>query len=169
MSLTRVVSNARPRRPGLLPLVLFAVAMGWLEGVVVVYIRALLGIARGQGYPPAAAVIARMAALPWLIPTEQMRELATLAMLACTAWLAAPRPRARCGAFLVAFGVWDLAYYAALWLMLRWPPSLTTMDMLFLIPPHPWWYQPVWVPIVISCGLIVAGVRMFRNRPGPYV
>jgi hypothetical protein len=166
VSLNRIVSNARPRRPGLAPLILFATAMGWLEGVVVVYIRALLGIAHGQGYPPARAVIARMETLPWLIPTEQSREVATLAMLALAAWLAAPRARPRFGAFLVCFGVWDLVYYAALWMMLRWPPSLASMDLLFLIPPSPWWYQPVWVPVAISCALIVAGVRMFQ-RGGP--
>jgi hypothetical protein len=163
MSLNRIVSNARPRRPGLIPLVLFAIAMGWLEAVVVVYIRSLLGIAHGEGYPPARDAIARMAALPWLIPTEQGREVATLAMLACAAWLAAPRARARFGAFLVCFGVWDLAYYASLWVMLRWPPSPTSMDLLFLIPPGPWWYQPVWVPIAISNIMIALGARMFRR------
>jgi hypothetical protein len=163
MTLHRIVSNARPGRPGLVPLVLFAVAMGWLEGVVVVYIRALLGLAHGEAYPPARAVIARMAALPWLVPTEQTREVATLLMLAMAARLAAPRARPRFGAFLVCFGVWDLTYYVALWLMLRWPPSLASMDLLFLIPPGPWWYQPVWVPVAISCGMIFAGVRMFRR------
>ena len=136
MSLNRIMSNARPRRPGLMPLLLLAAAMGWLEGVVVVYIRALLGIAHGQGYPAAREVLGRMVALPWLIPTEQTREVATLAMLASAAWFAAPHLRGRFGAFLIGFGVWDIVYYVALWMMLRWPPSLATMDMLFLIPPH---------------------------------
>jgi hypothetical protein len=163
MSLHRVVSNVRPRVHGLSALVLFAAAMGWLEGVVVVYIRALLGIAHGGVYPGAKTVLARMAALPWLIRTEQSRELATLVMLAAAAWLAAPRLRGRLGAFLVAFGVWDIVYYIALWVMLRWPPSLAARDMLFLIPPHPWWYQPVWVPVAISCGMIALGVRLFRR------
>ena len=166
MSLNRIVSNARPRRPGLIPLLLFSAAMGWLEGVVVVYIRALLGIAQTEGLPPAAEVLERMAALPWLIRTEQTREVATLVMLASAAWFAAPHLRARFGAFLIAFGVWDIVYYVALWVMLRWPTSLATMDLLFLIPPHPWWYQPVWVPIAISFGLILMGLRLFR-RGGP--
>ena len=163
MSLDRIVSARSGRRSTLLPLVLFAVAMGWLEGVAVVYIRALLGIAHGGGYPGAKAVLARMAALPWLVPTEQGREVATLAMLAAAAWIAAPRARGRLGAFLLAFGVWDIAYYVALWTMLRWPPSLATMDMLFLIPPHSWWYQPVWVPVAISGGMVAVGIRMFGD------
>jgi hypothetical protein len=81
--------------------------------------------------------------------------LATLAMLAARTWTA------RLGAFLVAFGVWDIAYYAALFAMLRWPPSLLTMDLLFLIPAHPWWYQPVWLPVAISCVMITIGARLF--------
>ncbi len=155
-----------PRRPSLLPLVLFAVAMGWLEGVVVVYLRALLGLAHAESYPPAEQVLARMAALPWLVPTEQTREVATIAMLAAAAWLAAPRARSRFGAFLIAFGVWDIVYYVALYVLLRWPPSLLAMDMLFLIPPVRAWYQPVWAPVAISIGMIAVGVRLVRGgRP----
>jgi hypothetical protein len=36
-----------------------------------------------------------------------------------------------------------------------------TMDLLFLIPPHPWWYQPVWVPVVISVVMIAVGFKLF--------
>ena len=132
--------------------------MGWLEAVVVVYIRGLLGIARTETIPPAAEVLARFQALPWLLPTEQTREAATIVMLLAVAWLGADHLRARVGAFLVIFGVWDILYYAALYALLRWPPSLGTMDLLFLVPPHPWWYQPVWVPILISCGMIGVGL-----------
>ena len=86
-------------------------------------------------------------------------------MLAAVAWLSAARARARFGAFLVIFGVWDIVYYLALYAMLRWPPSLTTMDVLFLIPPGPWWNQPVWLPVAISTVMILVGVRLFgRDR-----
>jgi hypothetical protein len=67
---------------------------------------------------------------------------------------AAPRLLPRLGAFLVVFGVWDIAYYIALYALLRWPPSVATLDLLFLIPPGPWWIQPVWVPVAISCVMI---------------
>lgn len=148
------------------PLLVFAAAMGWLEGVVVVYIRGLLGIARDGGIPEPAAVMDRVRSLPWLLSTEQTREAATLAMLAAVAWLAGDRFRSRLGGFLVIFGVWDIAYYAALFALLRWPPSLTTMDLLFLIPPSPLWYQPVWVPIAISIGMIAVGIRLYRPAAG---
>jgi len=163
--------NGAPR-PAALPrlgwLTAFAVAMGWLEGVVVVYIRAILGLAHSETIPPAAEVMRRFAERPWLLPTEQTREAATLVMLVAVAWLAAPTRPARFGAFLIAFGLWDLAYYVALYAMLRWPPTLATMDLLFLLPPHPWWYQPVWVPVAISCLMVGAGLVLFGGRsPGP--
>ena len=155
-------SGARPvSRARLAAVLLFAVAMGWLEAVVVVYIRGLLGIAHTETIPPAAEVMARFQALPWLLPTEQTREVATIVMLATVAWLGAGRLRSRLGAFLVVFGVWDIAYYAALYALLRWPPSLGTMDLLFLIPPHPWWYQPVGVPISLSLVMIVFGLWLY--------
>ena len=143
-------------------LILFAAAMGWLEGVVVVYIRGLIGLPRGEGMPAAAEVMRRIQTLPWLLPTEQTREIATLVMLAAVAWLAGHGLRARFGAFLVSFGVWDIVYYVALVALLGWPTSLTTMDLLFLIPPSPLWYQPVWAPVVISAGMIAVGASLFR-------
>jgi len=143
----------------------FAGAMGWLEAVVVVYIRALLGIAPGETASE-AQILSRFRSLPWLMGTEQGREVATLLMLGAVAWLAGRGARGRVGAFLVSFGVWDVVYYVGLCAMLRWPPSLLAMDMLFLIPPARAWYQPVWAPVAISIGMIAVGVRLFRGgRP----
>ena len=69
--------------------------------------------------------------------------------------------------FAFLFGVWDIVYYVALYALLRWPPSLATVDVLFLIPPGPWWSQPVWVPVGISAGFIAVGVALFREtEPG---
>jgi len=145
-------------------LAILAAAMGWLEAVVVVYLRVLLGFAHGSAEPPPDEMARRLGALPWLIGTEQGREAATIVMLLAGAWLAAPRLRSRLGAFLVAFGTWDIAYYLALYVLLRWPPSLRTLDLLFLIPPGPWWVQPVWVPIVVSLFMIAVGARLFVPR-----
>jgi hypothetical protein len=169
-------------------LALFAIAMGWLEAVVVIYIRAILGLAHAAPLPGGGDLVARMREHPWLLPTEQTREAATLVMLACVAWLAVPggdgpgsaphapapsRPlvRRRLAAFLIAFGIWDIAYYAALKVCIGWPPALTTLDVLFLLPPHPWWTQPVWIPLAASVGMIAAGLWMgraaTRRAPSP--
>jgi hypothetical protein len=158
-------TRATPSRSRLAALVVFAAAMGWLEGVVVVYIRGLIGMAHGPVVPSPAEVLERFRGLPWLLPTEQGREVATLVMLGAVAWLSTGRPRFRYGAFLILFGVWDIVYYVALYAMLRWPPSLATVDVLFLIPPGPWWSQPVWVPVTISVGMILFGLRLCRRVP----
>src|SRR5262249_35852511 len=84
-AMTAVVAAGPAGRPRLAALVTFAAAMGWLEAVVVVYIRALLGLAHAETYPPAETVIARMRALPWLVPTEQTRQAATIRILAAGA------------------------------------------------------------------------------------
>jgi len=154
-------------RARLLALLVFAGAMGWLEGVVVVYLREVLGIAHRGALPDVAGVMERMRAVPWVLPTEQTREAATLVMLAAVAWIAARTSRARLGALLVCFGTWDIVYYVALVALLRWPPSLATMDVLFLLPPHPWWNQPVWVPVVISAVMIAAGAVLFAREAPP--
>lgn len=143
----------------------FAIAMGWLEAVVVVYIRALLGIAHAPLPPSPQIMYERFRSMPWLIPSEQIREVTTIVMLAAVGWISGRSLRARLGVFLVSFGAWDIVYYAALYALLRWPPSLSTMDLLFLIPPGPWWYQPVWVPTAISCGMIAAGLWLCRRAP----
>lgn len=144
--------------------IVFAAAMGWLEAVVVVYIRALLGIRPAEGYPAAAEVLSRIRSIPWLMRVEQSREVATMIMLAGVGWLAGRDVRSRFGAFIAAFGVWDIAYYLALYALLRWPPSVATMDLLFLIPPHPLWYQPVWLPSAIAAGMILGGAWLMRER-----
>jgi hypothetical protein len=150
-----------PVRERAAAIVVFAAAMGWLEAVVVVYIRGILGIARTETIPPAEEVFRRLHSVPWLLTTEQTREAATIVMLGAVAAIAARGFSRRFGAFLVCFGVWDIMYYVGLYALLRWPPSLGTRDVLFLIPAHQWWYQPVWLPVLISCGFIAYGMLLF--------
>ncbi len=59
---------------------------------------------------------------------------------------------------MVTFGVWDIFYYAWLWVILGWPPSLPTLDILFLIPIA--WVGPVWAPCLVSVGLIGASAAV---------
>ena len=87
-----------------------------------------------------------------------------MVMLASVAWLGGHTWRARLGAFLMIFGIWDIAYYVGLRAMVGWPRSLFAMDLLFLIPPHPWWYQPIAVPVAISCVWIATGLWLQRPR-----
>lgn len=142
----------------------FSVAMGYLEAVVVVYIRRILDIVP----PPENLDASVMAKMPeWLIATEQTREVATIIMLVTFAWLVGRDLPTRVAVFLIAFGVWDLTYYAGLKALIGWPASLTTLDCLFLIPKP--WLWPVWRPIAISAALVAAGgtwlVMQQKARP----
>jgi hypothetical protein len=139
----------------LLPwLISYAIAMAYVEAAVVVYLRAIY---YPQGFafplapmPPATAAI------------EIARETATLVMLLGVAMLAGDGRRDRFLAFCVAFGVWDLFYYLWLRLLLGWPPSLLTWDVLFLIPVP--WVGPVLAPAIVSVGLVTAGLLLLREE-----
>jgi hypothetical protein len=76
-------------------------------------------------------------------------------MLWAVASLAVPRGWRRFGAFAVAFGAWDLAYYLGLRAAIGWPESLATWDVLFLIPGV--WTGPVWSAAAIAALLVVCG------------
>jgi hypothetical protein len=125
-------------------LTLFALAMGVLEAIVVVYLR-LLYYPDGFQFP-----IMPMEERVALI--EIAREAATLVMLFTLSVLAGRDRLDRFFLFALLFGIWDIFYYLSLWIMLDWPASLFTWDILFLIPIP--WLAPVIYPVIISILLI---------------
>jgi hypothetical protein len=149
------------RRAGYASLWVFALAFGWIEASVVVYLR--------QIYMREAALNATsgleglqitLVSLPGhLVGLEMAREACTILLLGAVAWLAGSRSRERVGAFLLSFGVWDLTYYAVLKLVAAWPDSLSTWDILFLIPLP--WVAPVWAPATVATVFVLAGSYLF--------
>ena len=140
---------------------LFTIAMAQLEATVVVYLRELY-------YPdgfrfPLVILNNRIAAI------EIGREAATIVMLLGVAKLYAPKDAwQQFAAFLWSFGLWDILYYAWLWVFLRWPASLLEWDVLFLIPAP--WLGPVLAPILVSLvmmasALAIRGLRDTGLRP----
>src|SRR5215203_4142390 len=93
--------------------------------------------------------------------SRDSREVATLVMLLGVAMLAGTERWDRFLAFCVTFGVWYLFYYVWLWLLLGWPPSLLTWDVLFLIPVP--WIGPVLAPAVVSSALVIGGLLLLRK------
>ena len=129
----------------LLPVAVFAVAMAFLEAAVVVYLRRLTGVL--EPALDASTFDAGIAAI------EVGREAATLVMLAALGWACGRGAASRVGFACFAFGTWDVFYYVWLKVLLGWPASLLTPDILFLIP-LPWW-GPVLAPVLIA--LLMAG------------
>jgi len=129
-------------------LAIFGIAMAHFEGVVVVYLRDVLGISDTQSNKESLKKFSKR-----YIFIEQTREAATIVMLVILAVLVGETWVEGIVVFLWTFAFWDLFYYVSLYILIKWPPKLTTTDVLFLIP-RPW-IAPVWVPIGISSITII--------------
>ena len=143
---------------------LFAIAFGFNEAAVVVYLRAAVGLLPGYGgslsdVASLASSTYQQAQILSSLPkslgvVEIAREAATMFMLLGVALAVAKGRRERWALFIWTFGLWDIFYYVGLWLTVRWPPSFTSQDVLFLIPIP--WISQVWFPILVSVFGIVA-------------
>lgn len=131
----------------------FAVAMGFLESAVVVYLRGLY-YPEGFGFP-LASIDLRIAL------TELVREACTLVMLVAPGALLSRSRGTRFAWFCFCFGVWDLAYYVFLKAILGWPASPFTWDVLFLLPVV--WVGPVLAPCMVAVGMVLVGVLWLRR------
>lgn len=136
--------------------VIYAIAMAWVESAVVVYLRTL--VHRIEPYQPNPLPI-----MGGLASVELIREFATLMMLLAVGMLAGRTWRARIGYAAVAFGAWDIFYYVFLKCICGWPHSLLDWDVLFLLP-LPWW-GPVLTPVLISLLMIAWGTAASQFEP----
>jgi hypothetical protein len=127
----------------LLLLSLFGIAMAHLEGVVVVYLRKALGMLDSESNKESVGKIPER-----YLKIEMTREAATIIMLVVIAFLTGETWVERGIFFLWTFAFWDLFYYLSLYILIQWPPSLKTIDVLFLIPKP--WIAPVWFPVGVS-------------------
>jgi len=128
--------------------VIYAIAMAWVESAVVFYIRTHVDRIEPHQPEPLPLIGA-------LGPVELIRELATMVMIFTVGCLAGQTRQTRLGYMAVAFGIWDIFYYVFLKMMCDWPHSLLDWDILFLLP-LPWW-GPVLAPMLISLLLILWG------------
>jgi len=123
---------------------LFAVAMGFLEAAVVIYLRELI-YPEGFSFPLQPIP-------PDIIFTEIFREAATLIMLAVIGYMLGKNITERFAWFIFCFAVWDIFYYIFLKIILGWPESFMTWDVLFMIPVQ--WTGPVLAPLITSLSMI---------------
>jgi len=149
---------------------IFGIAFGFVEAAVVVYLRSATGFLTLKNgmllnavnfqnfYQQPSALLGLPASL---FTIEIYRETATLVMIASVAMLSARKMRERWAVFFWTFAFWDISYYAGLWLTIRWPSSLTSPDILFLIPAP--WVSQVWFPLLISF-LFLAAVFFGRKK-----
>jgi len=120
---------------------LFAIAMGFLEAAVVIYLRDPEGFAFPLKTIP-----------PDIILTEIIREAATIIMLMSIGFLLGKNLAERFAWFIYCFAVWDIFYYVFLKALIGWPESILTWDILFLIPVQ--WTGPVLAPLIVSLSMM---------------
>ncbi len=135
-------------------ILIFAVAMGYLESAVVVYLREI--------YYPEGFNFPLKAMSQDVTVTELYREAATLIMILAISILAAELWLYRFAWFLVVFSVWDITYYVFLKVLLGWPESLFTTDILFLLPSI--WTGPVIAPVINSLTMILVAAVILKSR-----
>ncbi len=125
---------------------IYAIAMAFLESAVVIYIRELY-YKGGFNFP------LEMNVNPFIMNVEWVREIATIVMLVAIGYMTSKKSYEKFAYFIYAFAIWDIFYYVFLKLVIDWPSSLLTWDLLFLIP---WsWLGPVITPLICSLLFIV--------------
>ena len=127
---------------------LFAIAMGFMESAVVIYLRELY-YKTGFNFPLKSIS-------PFIAKVEFFREIATIIILTGCGFLAGKNNLQRFAYFILAFAIWDIFYYVFLYVCLGWPQSLNTWDILFLIPIP--WVGPVWAPCLLSLLMIIGSL-----------
>ena len=133
---------------------LFGICFGFMEAVVVVYLRKLF-YANGFHFPLNNF-------MPKSVYTiEFFRELGTLLILFSVSFSIAKKFKDKFAYFFILFGIWDIFYYVFLKLLIDWPVSLKDWDILFLIPLN--WFGPVWAPVLISVIFITLGYLIISH------
>jgi hypothetical protein len=140
----------REHRTRIILIMLFGVAMAYVEAMVVVYLRELF-------YPEGFSFPLKLVPLN-LITMELFRELASVVMVVAVAAIAGKKFWERFGYFIVLFGIWDIFYYIWLKVTIDWPFSLLDWDILFLIPIP--WIGPVIAPVLVALLMVVIGLSI---------
>ena len=139
----------------LLIVTFFFIALGYVESAVVIYMREILYPA-GFQFPLAPMEMD-------LAVTEIFREFATLVILVCIGMIAGRNFSEGFAWFLYSFAIWDIFYYVFLKLLIGWPESLMTWDILFMIPTT--WVGPVITPVIVSFTMILLAIILVNyNR-----
>jgi len=169
-----------PLKRTTIAVLLFGTAFGYLEAAVVSYLRDLHEPARQRFYPGRHAgdlfplltleqVRQSGAMQPNRLVIEIGREAATIIMLGAVALAVAENIGQWAAVFVITFGIWDITFYLSVWVILGWPASVFTWDILFLLPVP--WVGPVLAPVLVSAVMIGTGVyhlwREATGRPVP--
>lgn len=134
-------------------LTVFCIAFAYIEAAIVVYLRYL-----SAGIPETVFPINEFN--PTISIVEILREFMTIILLISIASITAREKWGRFFRFLFLFGMWDILYYVWLKILIGWPKSLISWDILFLIPVP--WVGPVIAPVLVAILLVIDGIVFFN-------
>lgn len=167
-------SLVRGRGRRCLAVAVLAVGLAYTEAALVVYLRELIAPIRREHFPGAVDEALplltiehlRQAGAPYtrLLAVEVSREVWPIVSLLAMAWGLRRRKGELAAFFLIGFGVWDIFYYVFLKVLIGWPASLGTWDVLYLIPTA--WVAPVWAPLTVAATMVALGLAVLRRGAG---
>lgn len=141
------------------------IALGWWEGVVVVYIREILT----KIAPDITKFTIQQLSKPLIITggkyslifIEKTREISPILIILSISILCEKKILRKIACFFWIFAIWDLFYYITLKILTNWPDSFKTIDCLFLIPQP--WIAPIWVPLSIMLIFLLTSGYIFKK------
>jgi hypothetical protein len=139
--------------------VIFAIGFAWVEASVVIYLREIY-FDGSFSFPLLVVWENGKHVVDPLAKVEFGREIATILMLVAVGCAAGKNGLQRFCFFMIAFGIWDVFYYLWLRMLVGWPESLMTWDILFFVPLP--WVGPVITPVLIASAMVAAGSMMVR-------
>lgn len=91
-----------------------------------------------------------------LLVTEQIRQIAMLALVAAAVYMIGKKWSERVFLMLFVVGLWGVLYYAFLYAIIKWPTSLLSKDVIALVPMPV--IVPVYMPLLLSALTFIAGL-----------
>lgn len=145
--------------------VIFSIGFAWVESALVVYLREIF-YDGSFSFPLTVNWENNQYVGHYITRIELIREFATIVMLTSVACATGRTGWQKFSFFMISFGVWDIFYYVWLWVMIGWPESLLTWDILFLLPVP--WVGPVITPVLIALAMTVAGTLIIYYEEKGY-
>ncbi len=139
-------------------LFLFGIGMAFVESAVVVYLRTIWEL---SDLFPVRNIFDQPEYLH-VLKVEFSREAATLIMLISISIALGRNIWQRMAYLLFIFGVWDIFYYVWLWVIIGWPASMLSWDVLFFIPYT--LVSPVYAPVAVSAVMIFCGMMIIHAQ-----
>lgn len=134
-----------------------AVAMAYMDATATAYLREILAVEAGSDFS-LLPYVAESA--DWHVAIETYRKALLLLISIICALQLSKISGYRLLSIATIVSAWMICYYAWLYLLLGWPRSLLSYDVLYFFPTY--WIAPVACYLLLACtGAIAAGALLY--------